>query len=97
MGDGAEHWLIEAAATGAPRVRTKMAHAVELAALFDATAVDRALGLAALAGRFDDGDLASILDWLRVEDTALGVFAAVIADEDHSTQPGTGSWEGFGR
>jgi hypothetical protein len=97
LGDGAERWLIEAAATGAQRVRTKMAHAVELGALFGADAVDRALGLAAMAGRFDDGDLASILDRLRVEDAAVEVVAAVIADDAHSTQPGTGSWKAFGR
>lgn len=96
LGEGAERWLIEAAASGAQRVRTKMAHAVELAALFDADAVDRALGLAAVAGRFDDGDLASILDRQRVEDAAVEAFAAVIADETHSTQPGTGSWKDLG-
>lgn len=97
LGDGAERWLIEAAASGAQRVRTKMARAVELAALFDADIVDRALGLAAVAGRFDDGDLASILDRLRVEDAAIEVLAAVVADETHSTQPGTGSWKDLGR
>lgn len=58
LGTGAERWLIEAAAVGAQRVRTKMAQAVELAALVGAEAVDDALGLAAMAGRFGDGDLA---------------------------------------
>ena len=43
------------------RVRAKMAQAVQLAALHGPEAVDRALGQAAAAGRFADGDLASIL------------------------------------
>jgi hypothetical protein len=97
IGAGAERWLTEAAAVGAQRVRTKMARAVELAALFDVDQVDRALGLAATAGRFDDGDLASILERLRVEDAAIDVFAAVIAEDSHTAQPGTAAWEGFGR
>lgn len=97
LGEGAHRWLVEAAASGAQRVRTKMADAVELAALFGAAAVDDALGLAAVAGRFGDGDLVSILERRRVEDTVMEAFAAALADEDHSTQPGTASWEGFGR
>ena len=61
IGDGAGLWLAEAAAAGATRVRAKMAQAVQLAALHGAAAVDRALGQAAAAGRFADGDLAAIL------------------------------------
>ena len=38
-----------------------MAAAVQLAALHGAGAVDRALGRAAAAGRFADGDLAAIV------------------------------------
>ncbi len=34
LGEGVHRWLVEAAATGAQRVRTKMREAVELAALF---------------------------------------------------------------
>ena len=60
IGDGARAWLTEAAAAGASRVRAKMAEAVELAALAGTAAVDAALGTAALAGRFGDGDLLSI-------------------------------------
>ena len=41
---GAALWLTEAAAAGCSRIRAKMAEAVELAALHDAAAVDRALG-----------------------------------------------------
>ncbi len=97
LGEGAHRWLIEAAATGAQRVRTKMTEAVELAALFGPETVDDALGLAAVAGRFGNGDLVSILQHRRTRHTVIEVFAAVLADEDHSTQPGTSPWEGFGR
>jgi transposase len=97
IGAGAERWLVEAAAVGAQRVRTKMARAVELAALFDVERVDRALGLAATAGRFDDGDLVSILERLRIEDAAIDVFTAAIADDSHTAQPGTGAWKDLGR
>ena len=61
IGDGAALWLAEAAAAGASRMRAKMAQAVQLAALHGATVTDRALGQAAAAGRFADGDLAAIL------------------------------------
>jgi hypothetical protein len=61
IGDGAGMWLAEAAAAGASRIRAKMTQAVQLAALHGAEAIDRALGQAAAAGRFADGDLASIL------------------------------------
>lgn len=94
LGVGAERWLIEAAAVGASRVRSKMTRAVELAALVGADPVDRALGLAAVAGRFDEGDLASILGRLDTGDD-LTVFAAAL--DDHSTQPGTSVWDTFGR
>lgn len=94
LGEGADRWLREACATGVARIRAKMAQAVELAALVGADEVDRALGTAALAGRFAEGDLASIVEHLShhrlVEDL-------VAADEAHSAQPGTKAWEGFGR
>jgi hypothetical protein len=61
LGDGAVLWLTEAAAAGSCRIRAKMAEAIDLAALHDPTSVDRALGQAATAGRFDHGDLAAIL------------------------------------
>ena len=70
-----------------------MARAVELAALVGADAVDDALGLAAIAGRFADGDLASILDHLA----AGRPGDVVVADEAHSAQPGTGGWKDLGR
>ena len=67
IGDGAQRWLAEAAASGAARIRCKMARAVELAAAVGAGKVDTALGLAAIVGRFADGDLASIIDHLAAE------------------------------
>jgi transposase len=94
IGDGAERWLREACGTGVARIRTKMAKAVELAALVGATPVDRALGMAALAGRFDEGDLASIVEHLGRHDA---VEDLVFANDVYSAQTGTAAWEGFGR
>ena len=94
IGPGAEAWLIEAAASGTVRVRAKMARAVELAALVGRERVEVALATAAAAGRFAEGDLPSILDYLagRAPDAALTTL-----DEAFSAQPGTGAWDGFGR
>jgi len=92
IGDGARAWLTEAAAAGASRVRAKMAEAVELAALAGTAAVDAALGTAALAGRFGDGDLLSIAGYQA--GTAAG--PVTVADEVYSVQPGTSAWAGFG-
>jgi transposase len=93
IGDGARRWLAEAAASGTARIRSKMARAVELAAVVGAERVDAALGLAAIAGRFADGDLASIIDHLAAEREIGGL---VTADEGHSAQPGTGGWARLG-
>jgi transposase len=94
IGDGAQAWLVEAAAGGASRVRAKMARAVEFATILGAERVDEALGLAAAAGRFADGDLGAILDHLA----AGGHPEAVVhADETHSVQPGTAAWNRLGR
>jgi transposase len=93
LGEGAARWLTEAAAAGAQRVRSKMARAVELAAVVGADRVDEALGLAAITGRFGDHDLAAILDHLAVAGAAGEL---VTADEAHSAQPGTGGWAAFG-
>jgi len=94
LGAGAQTWLVEAAASGTVRVRSKMARAVELAALVGTERVEAALALAARAGRFAEADLASILDHL-----AGGVVEAGLAraDEAFSVQAGTGAWAGFGR
>jgi hypothetical protein len=94
LGEGAHQWLVEAAAVGAQRIRSKMARAVEMATIMGADRVDQALGLAAAAGRFGDSDLAAILDHLA---TAGAPTDVVRADENHSAQPGTSGWEVFGR
>jgi transposase len=94
IGDGAHQWLVEAAATGATRVRTKMARAVELATVLGTARVDQALGLAAAAGRFAEHDLGSILDHLGSHGQSKGL---VHADETHSAQPGTSAWDRLGR
>ncbi len=64
LGEGARRWLVEAAAIGVVRIRAKMTRALQLAAILDADRVDEALGLAAIAGRFAEDDLASICDHL---------------------------------
>ena len=92
IGDGAASWLIEAAAAGTGRVRSKMAEAVAFAKLHGTAAVDQALGTAALAGRFADDDLGSILAHQHDEPTRRPVRPG----EQHSLQPGTGSWAHFG-
>ncbi len=92
LGEGAAQWLLEAAAAGTSRVRAKMAEAVTLAKLHEVSAVDQALGTVALAGRFDDGDLAAILDHQRHR--AGG--PARRATEAHSLQPGTAAWAQLG-
>ena len=95
LGDGAERWLILAAASGAERIRTKVRRATELATLVGPSQVERALGLAAEAGRFADGDLESIIDHLRLMgDRANELFDR---DADDTLQPGTGAWELVGR
>ena len=94
IGDGARAWLTEAAAASASRVRAKMAEAVELAALAGTAAVDAALGTAALAGRFGDGDLLSIVGH-QAAGSAAGE-PVTVAGEAYSAQPGTSAWAGFG-
>ena len=92
LGDGATLWLTEAAATGAGRMRAKMAEAVELARLHGDAVVDCALGHAGAHGRFAEGDLASIL---AHQATALPGPAGR-AGEGHTLAQGTAGWAGFG-
>ncbi len=89
LGPGAHKWLVEAASVGAQRIKTKMAAAVELAAMIGAEQVDAALMLAATAGRFDDGAITSITDHLAAGRPQLEL---VRAGEEHSAQPGTSAW-----
>ena len=93
IGDGAEQWLIKAAAQGAQRVRRKMAEAVDLAKLHGTEEVERALRTCAKAGRFADGDLAAIL----AHQQQTGELILFPAPEERSLQRSTRSWEGFGR
>lgn len=94
IGEGAHRWLVEAAAAGAGKIRRKMGQAVELAAALGAERVDQALGLAAVAGRFDEHDLPSICDHLATSAPAADL---VIASEAHSAQPGTAGWGRLGQ
>jgi hypothetical protein len=93
IGPGAAQWLMEAAAQGVTRIRFKMAEAVTLAKLRGDQAVDRALGNAAIAGRFAEHDLMAILDYqaAREGDTPSR------AGETHSLQPGTSAWSRLGQ
>jgi len=88
IGSGAGLWLAEAAAAGASRVRSKMARAVQMAALHGAETVDRALGQAAASGRFADGDLASIL----AHQACAAPGEPSRAGESRTLAQGTGGW-----
>lgn len=92
LGNGARLWLSEAAAAGTARMRVKMADAVATAKLVDATAVDWALGHAAVNARFGEHDLASILD--HQARTRAGDLHR--AGEDHSLAQGTARWAALG-
>jgi transposase len=94
IGPGAVAWLEEAAATGVRQIASKMAEAVAMAKLRGQGAVDRALGTAATAGRFNDSDLRSILDHQAYQDAP---DCPARASEDHSLQPGTRGWSEYGR
>jgi transposase len=93
IGEGAELWLTEAAAAGTSRVRAKMAEAVTMSLLHSVAVVDRALGRAAVSGRFGEGDLASII----AHQASAPSESTRRADESASLQNGTSAWEGFGR
>lgn len=92
IGDGAGQWLTEAAAVGTPRIRVKMTDAVTLAALHGADVTDRALGAAATAGRFAEGDLAALL----THQATATPGPAGHAGEGHTLAQGTAGWAGFG-
>lgn len=77
-------------------MRRKLAEAVDLAKLHGHEAVADALAVAADAGRFADGDLASILHHRRsAEVIELGTRPSESA-EAQSLQRSTAAWEGFG-
>jgi hypothetical protein len=91
LGEGAKLYLVEAAATGARRIEARMAEAVTLAALHGAEKVDRALGTAAMVGRFAEGDLGSII----VHGAASAAPSAGPPPE-HSLAAGTAMWSVLG-
>ena len=94
IGPAAESWLIQAAAAGAQRLRRKVAEAVDLAKLHGPDEINRALETCARAGRFADGDLASVLAHQQRPGGELVMFPA---REASSLQRSTRSWDGFGR
>ena len=87
LGEGAKLYLVEAAACGVRRIETRMAEAVALAALHGADVVDDALGTAAVAGRFADGDLESII--VHASGSARSAFGP---PPGHSLAAGTSMW-----
>ena len=93
LGEGAERWLVEAGAVGAQRVRTKMARAVELAALVGSSGRSRARPgrhrrpVRRRRPRLDH----------RPPRRRRRSQRSAIADETHSTQPGTAAWKDLGR
>ena len=96
IGPGAERWLRRAAAEGAPRLRRKLAEAVDLSKLHGAEQVNRALDTCANAGRFADGDLARILAHQQRAGAGGEVVLFPGRSEDSSLQASTKAWEGFG-
>lgn len=86
---------MKAAAAGTSRVRRKMAEAVDLAKLHGADLVNHALETCARAGRFADGDLASVL--AHQARTGGGELLLFPAREEASLQASTRAWERFGR
>ncbi len=92
LGPGAASWLTEAAAIGARRVRAKIAEAVALAKLHGQAEVDKALGTAAIVGRFAENDLIRILAYQAGRDHGEPTRAG----EGHSLQPGTSAWSNVG-
>ena len=89
IGAGAAQWLTEAAGTGTRFIERKMADAVVLCSIYPTADVDLALGAAAVAGRFAERDLLSILTHTTRPPDAR--------TETHSLQPGTGAWGQAGR
>jgi hypothetical protein len=90
LGEGAKLYLVEAAATGVRRIETRMAEAVALAALHGTAPVDDALGIAAVAGRFGDGDLGSIIVHAGSARPRFG------PPPGHSLAAGTSMWSALG-
>lgn len=88
IGEGARRYVAEAAAIGERHIQERMTEALVLLASSDRGLLDEALGLAAMAGRFAPGDLASIVATRREPLRR--------PSEDHSLQPGTAAWSKLG-
>lgn len=69
-----------------------MTEAVALAKLHGTAEVDKALGTAAIVGRFAENDLIRIL----THQTGHGQGEPTRPGESHSLQPGTSAWSNFG-
>jgi hypothetical protein len=90
LGEGASLYLVEAAAVGARRIEARMAEAVTLAALHGPGVVDQALGLAAMAGRFAESDLGSIIVHGATTSRPAG------PPGEHTLAAGTAMWSALG-
>jgi hypothetical protein len=88
LGEGARRYLVEAASSGAHQIHERMREAIAFGRVVDRGVLDEALGLAALAGRFEAGDLSSIVSIRREPLRRIS--------EDHSLQPGTAAWARLG-
>jgi transposase len=89
LGEGARLYLVESAGAGVRRIEARMAEAVTLAALHGPGVVDRALGTAAMVGRFAEGDLESII----VHSAATPMLGP---PPEHSLSTGTAMWSPLG-
>jgi hypothetical protein len=76
-------------------MRVKMANAVELGVLHGTDVVNNALAIATAAGRFDEGDLASIIQHHNGA-TAAESHAESHQHETKSLAQGTGVWQKVG-
>jgi hypothetical protein len=83
IGEGAEHWLRGAAASGATRVRAKMAQAVELAVLFGSAQVDEALTRAAEVSRMLPSGQDAAEAFYRVVDAACEKRSLAVTSNIH--------------
>jgi transposase len=90
LGEGAKLYLVEAAAAGVRRIEARMAEAVTLSFLHGRDVVDRALGIAAVAGRFSEGDLGSIIVH------GAGATRPAGPPAEHSLSAGTSMWSVLG-
>lgn len=91
LGEGAKLYLVEAAACGVRRIEARMAEAVALGALHGQALVDDALGTAAMAGRFAEGDLESI-----IVHASGSVRSGLAPPAQHSLAAGTAVWSELG-